>query len=454
VSALSGVRYQVLFTPKASINSYGTQVDVTDRIRLDGLQKVKRTIDSGDYGFGVYTYDDINLKGFNKDGIFNTQEDTRSMFPAGRDGCKVTIVFKQYDNEDNETDTIVFNGLINEEATRLDVVKDIITFKVLSLTSIIRNTKVPAGLISSGTLASAAMLSILSTNRIEQILGVDALNINPGIDYAIDVGTAFDNKPAKSALDELLLSTNSVMTIDSSLNVIIRSRVENLTRPILYLYGKSDGLGRENIINISNYNSGFHRMFTSVLVNDTEASNSGLSQDYGVRQSIFQLEFITAPETEATIAQTLLDEFKAPKIELEVQVPIRTALGFDLLDRVSINYPLRAKPPAGTFLPVYDVAKYDDDLTPYPLTYGSLYLAPRLSFKIIEIVEDPKSFTATLKIRQVGSDVFDGVFDVPGNSLYDFAVYGDSVYIENTDLSVLWNPSVYGAGLYEYTEYE
>lgn len=452
MSLLSGVRYQVLFTPKASTTEYGDEIDVSDLIRLDGLQKIRRGIDSGDYGFGVYTYDDISLKGYNKNGVFNDQYDSRSMFPAGRDLCKVRVVFKQYDNEDNETDSIVFNGLINEEATRLDVVKDLITFKVLSTDSIIRNSKVPAGLITSGDLISTAIYAILNTNRIEQVLNISQANINPSLDIAVDVGTAFDDQPAKDMLDSLLLVSNSVMLIDSSLNVIVRPRTEVADRPILKLYGKSDLYGRENIINITDYNSGFHRVFTSVVINDTEESNAGLSVDYGVRQNAFTIDYLTDVEKESQVASELLDEFKASKIELDVTVPIKTILGYEILDRVSINYPLRVKPQAGKFLPVVGVAVLGDDDTPLPNQYGSLAIDPKLAFKIIQIEEDPRTFTASVKLRQIGVDVFDGQFNTPGSFILGFAVLGDAELQPTVDDCATWNPSVLGAALMGCTE--
>jgi len=452
VSGLSGVRYKVFFTPRSSISDYGDEIDVSDRIRLDGLQKIKRSIDSGDYGFGVYTYDDIDLKGFNKNGIFNGPEDSRSMFPAGRDGCIVKVVFTQYDNEDNETDTIVFNGLINEEATRLDVVKEIITLRVLSLDSIIRNTKVPAGIITNNVTVKQALIQILSSNRIEQILNIDEANINPSLDLEIDVGSVFDDQPAKDAIDDLLLVSNSVMIIDSDLNVIVRPRTEKTDRPILKLYGKSDQFGRENIINLAEYNSGFHRVFTSIVVNDVEKSNAGLSSDYGVRQKAFTFDFLTDAEKESQVAQTLLDEFKAAKTELVVKVPIRTILTYDLLDRVSINYPLRVKPVANKFLPVVGVSELGETDTPLPLQFGSLSIDPRIAFKIIEIAEDPKNFSAEVKLRQIGVDVFDGQFNTPGSFILGFAVLGDALLQPTVDECATWNPSVLGAAQMGCTE--
>ena len=148
------------------------------------------------------------------------------------------------------------------------------------------------------------------------------MDINPAYNPTIDVGSVFDNMVAKEALDQLLLVSNSVMIIDSGANVIVRSREESTDRPILNLYGKSDILGRENIITITDYNTGFHRVFNSVMVNDVEESNAGLQLDYGVRQRQISVEFITDPEKEATIAETILEEFKSSKVELKVKVPI------------------------------------------------------------------------------------------------------------------------------------
>ena len=130
---------------------------------------------------------------------------------------------------------------------------------------------------------------------------------------------------------------------------------------------------------------------------------------------------------------------------MNVKVRTSVAKDFTLLDRVSINYPLRFKPVFDSF-PVYDISKYGDATRPYPNQFGSLEIHPNTGFKIIEIVENPRDFTSILKLRQIGTEIGDGTFSERGPALYDFAVYGDDVYGANEDIVY---EGIYGVGLYD-----
>lgn len=446
-------RYQVYFTPLLnSSDEYGEEIDVTDYVLMSGIPKVRRSIDASDYQVGVYTYDDINLKVQNVDGKFNTEQDNRSIFVHTRDRCKVRVVFTPIDTDGEDTENITFRGLINEEATRMDPISELMTFKVLSRDSVMRNTKVAAGLISNGTDSSTAILNILSQSRITSVLNVSAGNINPDLEVTLDVGSAYDNRPTKDAMDELLLITNSVMVIDSSDNVIVKSRDEDEVKAPLMLYGPFDEHGRENVIDMTSYNTGYHRVFTSVKVNNSERSNSSLQSLLGVRQKQFSLDAITNTTTEEAIAQRLLDEFKAPKIELNISGPTFIAKDYDLLDRASLNWPLRVKPVDGTFLPVIGFTKIGDTSEPLPNTFGSLSVDPRIVFKIIRIDENPETFETVFKLRQAGTEINDGYYDEPGSSIIGYAVIGEAVIGEGDIGNEQWNPSVIGAALIGQTE--
>lgn len=440
------IRYRVLFTPLVGQNTYGSEIDVSDKIDVSGVKNIRRSIDAGDYQVGVYTTDDITIKGHNINGFFN-EDDTRSIFIAGRDQCKVKINFIEADDNGEETATVAFEGLINEEGTRINLKNDIIKFRVLSNDSAIRNTKVSSGAVNDGTKVSTAILQILNKPRITNVLTLSAGNINPDLDFTIDNGSDFDNKPTRDVLNQLLLASNSVLIIDSSNNIIVKSRDESTTTEVVNLFGKSDIFSRENIIDISKYNNGKHRMYTSVVVNGQEKSNAGFEEEFGTRQIEFTFNFITSAETAATIAARLLDEFKAPKIELNVKVATRDIKSTDLLHRVSVNYPLRAKP-AGDFFPVYDVSKYGDTDTPYPFTFGSISVHPNTGFKIIEMEENPAEFTTILKLRQIGKELGDGTFSERGPALYDFAIYGEDVYSSGGSITF---EGIYGVGKYDDT---
>lgn len=448
--------YKVFFTPLEDSDSsvYGDEIEVSDRIFIDGIGTISKSIDAGDYDVGVFVFQELTLKGFNYNGYFNDENDSRSIFKSGRDRCKVRVVFYKTTAERNsegtflsetEVESITYRGLINEEATRQDIITESITFKVLSRDSVLRTTKVSGGSVSSGMLTSEAMFTILNQPKITSVLTISSLNIDPPIDFEIDDGEEFNNKSVKDALDELLLATSSVLLIDDSGVVTIRDRTENQNLSNLNLYGKSDEQGRENIIDITAYNTGKQRMFTAVKVNNTEANNAVFVEAFGYRQKAFNLDWVTTDSIELQIAERLVEEFKFPKIELNVKISTELAKTVDLLDLVSINYPFRVKPIEGTFLPVVDVAEIDDAMTPLPYTFGSIEIKPRVAFKVIGIDENPSDFTTVLKLRQTGNSFEDGYFDRPGSCLVDYAIIGSSFICEGGDACDTFNPSVISA---------
>ena len=56
------IRYKVFFTPRITDDTYGDEIDVSDYIDASGVGSLKRSIDSADYGFGVYTIGDVTQK--------------------------------------------------------------------------------------------------------------------------------------------------------------------------------------------------------------------------------------------------------------------------------------------------------------------------------------------------------------------------------------------------------
>lgn len=457
-------RYFVYFTPleNADMNEYGDEIDVSDRVEAGGITNISKTIDSDDYDIGVFVFSDLTIKCYNFNGYFNDEGDVRSIFKTTRDRCKVRVVFENVDVvRDPETgtvlsstvtDTITFRGLINEEATKLDVVSETISFRVLSRDSVLRNTQISAGSVDAGQLTSAVILQILSVPKITAVLNIDAGNINPALDIAVDDGTPFDNKNVSEMINQILVVTNSVMLINDDGDVIVKNRNEDTTKDIVGLYGKSDEQGRENIIDINDYNTGRHRMFTSVVVNGVEAQNADFAEAYGYRQKRVTIDWITTNEKAEQIAEALVEEFKFPKTELKVKVPGSVARSIELFDRISVNYPLRVKPIDGTFLPVIGATQIGDDAMPLPDTFGSIAILPRVMFKVISISEDPSDFTATLKLRQVGNSYDDGFLDSPDVAIVGFAVIGVSVIAGTGDTDDTWNPSVIGAALIGSTE--
>lgn len=436
MSDVESKQYKIYLTPRTNENTYGTEIEISAEILNNGVKTMKKTIDSGDFDVGVYVFGDISLKVINNNGYFSEESDLRSVFSYSRDLAKIRVTYV-----DNTGESTRFKGLINEDATKEDFTKEEITFKVLSLDSVFRTTRVAGGLVTNGVSASDALGVILNQSKITNVLNFSAANVNPDNDITVDDGSHFDNKTVKTAVNELLLATNSVLIIDSSDNIIVKAREPDVLDNAFNLYGPYDIAMRQNIISLRKFNRGYHRVFTSCVVEGTAYTDVPFSLDYGFRQKTVSLGFITADSTKTSIATSLTEEFKNPKTEFEVECETSTVKDLDLLKLISVNYPLRIKRYDDSFLPIVGDTKIGDSDAPLPYLFGNNFITPDMAFKIIEISENPSRFTTVLKLRQTNT----GYFSSSASSFVGFAIIGESVIAGAGEVS--YNPALIGGAV-------
>lgn len=400
------VRYRAYLTPRVNLEEYGVEIDVSNYVRGDNIGSITRSIDSSEYNIGVFTYNDMKIVMDNSKGLFNDENDSRSMFPYSRDQAKVRIVF---DADEGDTST-TFRGMIADESTRLDPTTDDISFRLVGRDSVLNKSRVASGTVTDGMTFQNALIAILNSSEITRVLGFDAGNIDVDYNGVVDVASAFTGKTKKEAVNELLAASNSVMLLDEDDNMIVRSRDEDTVNEPLVLYGPGDIHQRENITDLPDYNTGLHRLFNQIKVNDTLVEDSTSITTYGARKKEFTFDWITAGATCTAVATAILNTFRYLKTELTVELRTKVARNYDLLDRVSIDYPLIRRP-AGDFFPVCGITPCGDVDSPTPFVSGSVIIDPSVAFKIIEIVEDPKQFLTQLKCRVIGTGTSDGVFE-------------------------------------------
>lgn len=402
---------QVFITPLINLDDYGDEIEVSDFVKIDGLSKIKRSIDSTDYSIGVYRFDDLRLKCDNSRGSFN-ENDSRSIFPFTRDKAKVLVAALKINPDTFETEAKTqFTGLINDESTRQNITNDQITLIALSSDSVFRTTQIQAGIITAGTSAKNAIMSMLSQPPITKVLTVDAANIDPYHDFIIDSPAELDNLEVKEALDLILVAASSVLLIKNDV-IFVHGRENEVEGGILELKGRGEITNNANIITITAYNSGKQRQFNSIRLNDGALviTDDDSVFEYGLRQGKFDFPMVNDLGTLRGIGENIAEEFRYPKIELKLRVPTEIVGDADLLDLVSVDAPWLKKPKTGNFLPIYGVATYGDAITPYPEIFGSIQILPNIKFKIISIEDNPKTFITTLKLRQFGRFFNDGVF--------------------------------------------
>lgn len=405
----------VYLQPLSAEGEYEDEIDITEDVFLETLSEVREFIDSEDFDIGIFAFGDIELVCDNSRGLYNTPDDPRSRFLFTRNRAKVRVALQDIVitrasgivTDSTVTEETVFRGLIADESTRQELQNHRVTFRVLSVSSIMDQLKIAVGTVQDGDSVQTALYNIMNQSLLTDLVELNASDINPANNIDIDVGSYFDNLVVGDAVGELLLCSNSVLHVDNSVAIIIGGRDEDAALSTLAFYGPFDLQGRENIMAINEMNSGTHRIFNSVLIGDIEVNDSDYIDEYGVRQKQMAFDFITSEITIAAIGNSIVDEFKEPRQEMEIEVPLSEVLDSELLQKVSVNYPLKAVPPVGYYLPVEGVDEYDAD-TPYPALYGSLQISPTIIWKIIEKRHDLSRFTTTLKLRQAGSEPDEG----------------------------------------------
>lgn len=385
--------HQVLITPLKNDTEYGVEVDVTDFLASGGIGNVAQTIDAGDYDIGLYTYADLTLTFINYDGRFNNNTQCESMFYHTRDRAKVTVKF--YDTAGSTS--IVFKGIINDEATTQNFTADTVQIRVLSRDSILRKTIVAGGLITDGMLFSNAIKALLSRSSIANVIDYDASLISVALDYPVDIASVFSDKDTREVLIELLNASGSIFRINSSDKMVVSPRTVNV-KTALALYGGGDKLQQDNIYSIKSFNDGLQRTFNTFTVNGQTASDADYIVRYGSNIKEFTFDSITNTTTAAAIATYLLAQFKAPKNELEVLVPVDVAKNAEILDPVTIKFPRKFIGYKGARVPIAGVAIAGVDYAPY--ASGGIVINDNKIWKITSISQDTKSFQTTLRLRE------------------------------------------------------
>ena len=407
--------YKIFITPLVQEDVYGDvvdeskDVDITDFVKRGGMGAISREIDNQAYETGVFNYGSIRLKLINFTRKFNDENYPESIFPFSRDRAKVDVIYIS----DSAVETIIFKGLINEEATRQDenVVSDdkagTVSLRVLSQDSIFRKANIKGGTVSIGMDFDTAFQAILNTPFITNVIGFDAAKINADFNGTVDNAEFFSNIPVREGLNALLKAANSVLLIDDNNDMAVRSREENSNTPHEF-YGAGNLEGKENIIKMKSYNTGLQRTFNSVTVNGKNRSSGKHISRYGLRFKEDNFDFITNEETAQDIAQKILTEFWFPREEVELEFPTEKVEDVRLLDKAKVFYPYRLKPARNSTIPVYGQVVADGSSL-FPHVSGSFKIEGNLIWKVIKISRNVRNLRTTLRLRRTGNVLSSGV---------------------------------------------
>lgn len=411
--------YKVYLTPLIQEQTYGTEVEISDYVINSTLGNIKKSTDSNDGTIGEYTLGSFDLTCINYCGEFN-QDDPRSFFPYKRDGSKIRVAYFDSLTES----TLSFKGLVNDEGTTANE-DDSIKIKVIELANILRKEQVGGATVNTGDLFSTAIKALLNQPAITAVLTYDASEISVGLDLTLDSETYFTNISTWDAIKALLIVSNSVIYIDNE-TVKVKARDYD-TGLVSYFYGPGDQLDRENIIKISKYNNGAHRIFNSITINNTNENDTTSINTFGLKEKPFSYSFITDSTKESQIAEELVNQFRYPRIEFEMTVPTVLANEVDFFDTIGVSHPVRSRPYETNHVSLWDVSKYDTAGDTYNIDFGGFVIDGRLAFKIIERREDPKTMLTSLKMRGRGKTFDDGIL-IYWAAIWDYSLYDISTW--------------------------
>jgi hypothetical protein len=384
-------------------------LDISRLVAGSGIDRVSYRLDSDDYDVGIFSASNLRMSFNNRTGAFNLPYDSRSLWSAfeSRHLSKIKVECGYIDSSDDKITEIAFNGTLDDRTIRIGD-DDIATATVLSLDSIFSSIVVTAGAITSSISASSALYILCYRGEVLEHITVDPGNINPGINVTIDSPTEFAGKKLDQVLNEIMLLTNSVMYVDSSANLIIKSRAHASTVSSV-LYRNPESGDSTNVYSISDFNSGRHRVKnawywgSSALYATSEEHHL---KRYGVTRKSISSDSITNNTVKQQILDGMLEEWQFPKMELSLETDyLGSTIG--ILDTVRLDVRPRV---SGSAYPLADYAVADSDAA---VDYASGLLIPdNLGFKVLGIEHDMRNLKTELKLREIGKTLTDGYLDM------------------------------------------
>lgn len=399
--------------------------EITSDTMLSSLGSIRRQLDMSDYDIGVYTNSGISLQLRNGHGKYSDIGASSTVFKYRRAGSLVKVTWDQADGDyyagsslsndflDNEIQ--VFQGFLDDDATRMQLKSQMIDFKVFGFESAFDRALAPDWVATppGDSLVSTlieALLNSANDSLTTPLLTIDAGQINPANDVSWDDLEVFQNKTVKEVLNDLLLVSNSVLYLDDVTTPgetvpVVSAR----TAPVdvaYSFYGAGSTQAPENIIDIQDIRSGLNRTFNFVTWIDSNAdtpvnisSIDASSVDrYGYRKKNITVDGLTTLATQQAIIDAIRVEFANPKEELTLTTPITSdLLAVLLLSRVDIDYPL--VPVTTEDLPIYDVSEYG--VAMYPINLSGIVISQDTPYKILGSEIDCIRNEATLALRRI-----------------------------------------------------
>lgn len=387
------------------------EIEVTSDVDFQSFGSIKQAIDNDQYKVGVLTFNDLNLKLRNDHGKYSAPGTPESIFNIRRNES----IFRLYWEIESEppycglaicgsarlSETkLLYEGFINDDATRENIKTEFTSLKVISMESVITKVDTPFADFTVLDTIRDLIFKVLNQTRITSFLNVDLTNINIDTNLVPDDISDLESKTGKEALDELLLLGNAILYIKDRI-VFVETRAASADLKYTF-YGPASIIGLENIQTISDIRTGLSKTFnywtwTEKNFNVQDASSVAL---YGPKKRNIDSKIITDTPKQQTVLSNLVSEFGFPKDNFRIKTPVTyETLELFLLDKINIDYPTIYIPSEGSEVPIYDVSKYDEAVYAKPLSALTIDINRR--FKIMSANIEVKNELFEFELREI-----------------------------------------------------
>jgi len=404
-------RFRTFIIPFKDDGTYGEEVEVTSDTNFGSISKVKQQLDQNEFKVGVLTFNDLNIKLRNEHGKYSDPTVPESIFRYRRSGAIFRLYWEIADHPPycgvalagdtfiSET-KLIYEGLINDDATKTNIRDQNTSLKVLGLESIITAIEVPFADLSIGQTLSNAIFKILDQNTITDFISVLESNISVGFNTTMDSVAHFESETGKEALDELLLISNSILYIKERV-LYITGRTASADSQFTF-YGPASINGLENLISISDIRTGLSKAYNFWTWKDETFNvvNSSSIASFGVKKRAVDSKAITNLTKQQNILADLATEFGDPKESFRIKVAMNyKTMELFFLDKINIDYPTVYVASEGDNIPVYEISKYDEGV--YPIPESTLTIDVNRNFKILGVNISTKNQTIEFNIKEI-----------------------------------------------------
>ena len=376
------------------------------------IGQIKQQLDQTEYDIGIFRNASVSLRMQNSEGKYSdVNENITTIFRDKRGNSKVKITwepgndplicgfFKSGEAVLSEEITL-FEGLLNDDATKTDLDVQNVDFKVLGYDSILSEILVPFSILGTETFTSL-ISAMLNQTKLTDLVSIGSISV--GQDVTLNTIASLEGKTVRNVLRQALFASNSVLHIKDNV-VIVSPRDANLTPdPTFQFFGEAADFGIENVIDIKGFRSGLNRTFNFWRWRDTTiiAQDSSSTQRLGIREKEIDNSLVTGTTERQSLLDSNRDEFSIEHREFMITTYITPdALVPFLNDRISVDYPALGVDEAGQKTAVYGRAEgYEVDYYATDLFPIQILAAER--WKILSRNIDPKNDTITFGVREI-----------------------------------------------------